>query len=152
MRERLSLLREDRGFTLIEILVVILIIGILAAIAIPMFLNQKGKGEDVIAKHTAGAVTRAMQVYYTDHSTFACAPTCVSDVQVYDDGIPTNGVILSAFGSPTGNPNSNAFRVTVTTLSGREYWIDKNIDTGAYVRGCAVNGAPNQGGCNNSSW
>src|SRR3954470_21164358 len=68
IRKRLN---SDEGFTLVELLVVILIIGILAAIAIPSFLNQKGKGEDASAKSSAREAATALETYYTDNASYA---------------------------------------------------------------------------------
>src|SRR3981081_72898 len=59
---------EEKGFALIELLVVILIIGILAAIAIPSFLNQKGKAVDSAAKELAHSAQVAAESYATDNS------------------------------------------------------------------------------------
>jgi type IV pilus assembly protein PilA len=60
--------REERAFSLIELLVVILIIGILAAIAIPAFLNQQKKGYDAEAKSTAVTAAKAMEACATDEN------------------------------------------------------------------------------------
>jgi prepilin-type N-terminal cleavage/methylation domain-containing protein len=49
------------GLTVIELLVVVLVIGILAGIGIPAFLNQKSKGSDAEAKSVAVAATQAME-------------------------------------------------------------------------------------------
>src|SRR3712207_7426114 len=68
LRNRLN---GEEGFTLVELLVVILIIGILAVIAIPSFLNQKGKGEDAAAKSSAREAATALETYYTDNASYA---------------------------------------------------------------------------------
>ncbi|HEY9763194.1 MAG TPA: prepilin-type N-terminal cleavage/methylation domain-containing protein [Trichocoleus sp.] len=62
---------KEAGFTLIEVLVVIIIIGILAAIAWPAFLTQAPKAKQAKAGMALGSINRAQQAYQVENSPFA---------------------------------------------------------------------------------
>jgi type IV pilus assembly protein PilA len=64
LRERSS---SEGGFTLVELLVVMLILGLLAAIAIPSFFNQRDKAKDADAKESVRTAQTAIETYATDH-------------------------------------------------------------------------------------
>ena len=58
--------KMTKGFTLIELMIVVAIIGILAAIAIPQFANLVAKSQEGRTKANLGTIRSALSIYYGD--------------------------------------------------------------------------------------
>ncbi len=92
----------QRGFTLIELVMVIVILGALAAVAVPKFVNLKSDAQSSALKGVTGGITSASSVNYaarsvsTQYGTTTAALTCSAAASaILQGGIPT-GYTLAA--------------------------------------------------------
>ena len=100
----------EKGFTLVELMIVIVIVGILSAVALPNFLSQTSKAKATEAKTLASAALKEAQVAWTetgtdglaawatnqcpadtDNFTFTCAGGTPEDVTVTATGTAASG-------------------------------------------------------------
>jgi|Tabmets5t2r1_1033131.scaffolds.fasta_scaffold167890_1 type IV pilus assembly protein PilA len=131
---------DDRGFTLVEVLVVTLLIAILAMIALPAFLGQRPKAQDTEAQGAIRVAQIALSAYETDHDTFNASRADLEKIE------PTIGEASVAFDV---DGTSDTYTISERSESGTVFTVERDED-GVMTRTCTV---PNRGRCGDgSSW
>lgn len=135
---------ENQGFSLVELLVVLLIMSVIAGIAVPLYLNQKQRSYLAVAQSDATSIGQEITSMVSDYTSFGSA---VGQITL-SSGVVTFAAMTAATGSglavATGPGSSGTLRVSTgstmnaaTTSSwatGTTNWCIEIVNNGTYAK------------------
>jgi len=128
-------MRKAKGFTLVELVIVIVIVGILSIVAVPIYRGYTRKAMATEGKSLLGTIQTAEKVYFAEYTEFKSSTTGFDsdlDVDARSNKYFTNFSISGSGDSFTaitsGNGAASGISLTVVAKkSGEPMWTDSGL-------------------------
>jgi type IV pilus assembly protein PilE len=131
-----NIMKKEKGITLIELLIVILIVGILAAISIPMYTGYIQRARRVDAKTALEQVRAAQEMWRSEHGVFSVSaaqlqntmgapPTTISPYYTWGFTVLST-TSFTAQATPTGSQVSDRGGSLFINQIGSKWSVDTN--------------------------
>jgi len=148
--------RNKRGFTLIELVIVIVILGVLAAIALPKFADLISDSKISATKAGLGAIRAVVALKYSaniaGHTDAQTNTSVIGATDFFDGHLPVNQVVgtaATAIGTVAATVNGSVTQAS----TGSGWWYCTGSDTSdPDCRKVGAYGGTVSGGTNTSNW
>ena len=137
--------RVQQGFTLIELMIVVAIIGILAAVAIPAYQDYTARAQVAEAMSLLGGLKAPMMEANSNDGSWTIPGTAVktgkyvASITATPTGTPaTSGTLVATFGTTAVNPKVSGKNVTFTYTVASGAWVcTSDLDASVKPKTCA---------------